>query len=929
MPVAQAQVAPASLSGTVTDAETDVPLQGASVYIRATGQGTTTDTDGAFFLSGLSPGIVIVEFSFTGYQSQEVEISLTADTERSLEVALVPGVELDPIQVTAGRRQAKALDAPASVAVVGIRELRDETAPTAVTALRNLGGVDMAQTGYDRQEVVIRGFNNAFTAALYALTDYRHAAVAALGVNSHNIMPSLGIDLERIEVVRGPGSALYGAGVDSGVIHYITKDAFSYPGATLAIAGGNRSLLDIQGRIAGVIRDKLGVKVAGTYMEVDDFELESCAPLIVDTGRFEECPDSHDARQIAAYGHREIGTKRLNIYGSLEYRLGSRTSLLFNGGHSRSTGTTLSGIGVSQAVDWGYTFGQLQFKAGDFFAQAYINRNDAGKTYVYAGSRVIDNGQLISIQAQYDASLAAGREQIVIGVDVDLTRPDTERTIHGRFEDKDHINEFGAYLQSTTRIVDRLELIVAARGDYSNVVDNVQFSPRAALVYKPGPVHRIRITFNRAFSSPLATRVFLDLVAGRIPGTDITLRGHGASKGFTWNRNSDFLAYGAPTDLVASSLVPGSEGMPVPVGLPTRDLYAAIYSGLAAIPPAELARQLTEAGIPINAATTAALVQLLSPDATAVNGFSPGAMGLLNPSTGEVATYVSDLLPLPPLSQTVSQTIELGYKGIINDRILASLDVYYGRKKNFIGPLSLETPFVFVPTLAEDLARDITSGILNNDALAGTLNAAGLAPEAIAGLLVQFAAQSGALPSAETPIAIVQTAENNFGAGHTPELMLTYRNFGSIGYYGIDAGIQVIASDNLEFFANTSWVSDDLFDNEELSEPNKNVSIALNASPLKFKFGGTYRHSSGLSINGSARYSKGFPIRSGVHVGDIDDSFLIDVGMGYSFGPRMDGLRINLGVSNLLNRSHRQFIGAPKIGRIMIARLTYSLDLPD
>ena len=925
--VAKAQVAPASLSGFVTDATTEEPLSGANVFIRATGQGTTTDVEGAFYLSELAPGSIIVGFSFTGYQNQEVEVLLTAGTEHTLDIALAPGVELDPIQVTAGRQQAKALDAPASVDIIGIRELRDEVGPTAVTALRNLAGVDIAQTGYDRQEVVIRGFNNAFTAALYALTDYRHAAVAALGVNVHSIMPSLGIDLERIEVVRGPGSALYGAGVDAGVIHYITKDPFSYQGATLSLAGGNRSLLDFQGRIAGVIRNKLGVKLAGTYMNVDNFQLEGCAASSLAAGRFEECPDPHDARQIATYGERETGSERLNMYGSLEYRFGRRTSLLFNGGHSSSTGTIITGIGVSQAVDWGYTFGQLQFKSGGFFAQAYVNQNDAGDSYLYAGDPVIDNGKLINLQAQYATSLFGGLEQIVVGIDADLTRPDTEGTIHGRFENKDSIDEFGAYVQSVTKVSNRLELTLAARGDYSNVVENIQVSPRAALVYKPAPAHRIRTTFNRAFSSPLATRVFLDIVAGRIPGTDIDLRGHGASEGFTWQRNSDFIAFGAQTDLVASSLIPGSEGAPVPVGLPTGDLYAAIYGALAAIPPAELARQISSTGNPIDAATVAALVQLLSPERTQVNGFSSGVMGLLNPSTGEFETFVNDLLPLPPLSQTVSQTIEFGYRGIIDERILVAFDVYHGRKNNFIGPLSLETPFVLVPTLAEDLTRDLTAGITNNEILAGTLDATGLAPEAVAGLIVQLAGQSGALPSATTPVAIVQPVENNFGLGHTPELLLTYRNFGSISYYGIDAGVHVIASDRFEFFANTSWVSDDLFDNEELNEPNKNVSLALNSSPLKIKFGGTYRHLSGVTINGSARYSKGFPVRSGVHVGDVNDYFLVDMGVGYSIGRGTDGLRINLGISNVLNTSHRQLIGAPKIGRTAIARLTYTFGL--
>lgn len=924
---ANAQPQTAAVSGTVSDAASGAPLAGASVLVAGTALGTSTSADGRFRLEGLAAGSYTLEFSYVGYQNLAVSVTLNAGDDRELTIALTAGVELDPIQITAGRRQAKVLDAPASVDVVGVRELEEETGPTAVEALRNLAGVDIAQTAYDRSEVVLRGFNNAFSASVYTLTDYRQAGLASLGANVHSVMPGLGIDLERIEIVRGPGSALYGAGVDEGVIHYVTKSAITYPGATIAISGGDRSFMDVQGRIAVVSGDKIGVKVVGKYSTVNNFGLEGCAAQIVATQGADACPDPHDARQIAAYGERDDTSRRMVLYGNLEYRPAAGTSLQFSGGHSLISSTTLTGIGVSQAVNWGYSYAQLQLQSGGFFAQAYVNQNNAGDSYLYGGDAVVDKSRLVNFQAQYDLSLFSGREQVVFGVDLDLTQPDTEGTIHGRFEDMDEINEFGAYAQSLTRIGSRLELTLAARADYSNIVDGMQFSPRAALVFKPAPAHSIRTTFNRAFSSPLATRVFLDLVVGNIPGTGINVRGLGRSEGFSWERNPSFLTVGAPTDLVASSLVPGSEGVRVPVGLPTADVYGAIYAGLAAIPAEELARQVTDAGVPLTAPVATLLVQLLSPDMTPVGGFSPGVLGLLNLTTAEVESYVDDLMPLDPLTQTVSQTYEAGYKGIISDRILVAVDGYYGRKKNFIGPLGLESPFVFVPNLAQDLTRDIAAGITSNQGLAALLGAAGLSPEAVAGLLVQLAAQTGALPTATTPVAIVQPVENNRGEGASPELLLTYRNFGEITYYGMDAGVQILATDQLRLFANFSWVSDDLFDSEELGESGQNVSLALNASPLKAKFGGSYRLGSGLSFNGSARYHKGFPVRSGVHIGDIDSYFLVDLGARYEFGARAEGLSLGLGISNALNNVHRQFIGAPKLGRIARARLTYNFGL--
>ena len=930
VPAVWAQATTGSIYGTVTDADDGLPLSGANVFVAGTAQGAAADVDGNYRIDDLAAGAYTIIFSFTGYQNQEVEVTVSAGAEQEINVSLSAGIELDPIQVTAGRRQEKALDAPASIDVLSARELEQDVAPSSVKALRNTTGVDMVQTGIDRHEVVLRGFNNAFSGATYILTDYRQAAVPSLGVNIHSIMPNMTVDVDRVEVVRGPGSALYGAGVDAGVVHYFTKDPFTYPGATFAISGGEQSLLNVQGRIAGVIGEKVGVKVTGTYGQADDFELDPNDPI--------------DNQQIDLDGVRDNDFEKLNLNGSLEYRINDNTALIFNGGFSQLTAAVLSGIGTVQAIDFGYSYGQVRFQSGPFFAQAYFNRNNAGDSFVYdaatdPNTAVVDNGVLYNAQAQYDLSLANGREQLIIGVDLELTRPDTEGTILGRNEDDDSISEYGAYIQSATEVSDKLELILAVRGDFNNVVDELQISPRAALVFKPTTGHNLRATYNRSFSSPGTNSNFLDIVAGQIPGAGITIRGRGAADGFTWERNPAFTQIGAPTDLVASSLNPATLGAAQPVGLPTGDVYGALYQGLAAIPLPQLVGILAANGIMIDETTAGALVGLLSPQLTQVNGFSPGVMGLLNLSTQQIDQFPTDLADIVPLKQTITQTVEVGYKGIIDDRVLVAIDGYLSTKEDFVGPLQLETPFVLVPTLAEDLGRDISVGIANNDVLAGSLAALGLSPEAVAGLLVQLGAAS--LPSDTTPIAIVQAAENNPGVGQVPELMLSYRNFGNITYYGVDASIQVIASDNLTLFGNISWVSDDFFDNEELDEQNASLSVALNAPTFKAKFGGSFIHTSGFSFNASGRFTKGFPVSSGPYRGGlpapygdpndplnegVEDYFLVDVGAGYAFQNQLAGLRVDLGVSNLLDDDHREFIGAPKLGRVAIGRLTYTFD---
>ena len=236
-----------AIIGKVIDAETGQPLVGANILVVGTGVGSATDAEGDFEIRNLTPGTHTLRISFVGYAAQESVIVLSEGEEYVWNVDMVPGTDLNPIQVTAGRHQEMVLDAPASIDIVTVRDIQLDVAPSTVRALRNVTGVDMVQTGIDRHEVALRGFNNTFSRATHVLTDYRDAGAASIGVNLHSVMPALAIDTERIEVVRGPGSALYGPGVDSGVIHYISKDAFSYPGATVSLSGGQRSMLNLQG----------------------------------------------------------------------------------------------------------------------------------------------------------------------------------------------------------------------------------------------------------------------------------------------------------------------------------------------------------------------------------------------------------------------------------------------------------------------------------------------------------------------------------------------------------------------------------------------------------------------------------------------------------------------------------------------------------
>ncbi len=220
----------------------------------------------------------------------------------------------------------------------------------------------------------------------------------------------------------------------------------------------------------------------------------------------------------------------------------------------------------------------------------------------------------------------------------------------------------------------------------------------------------------------------------------------------------------------------------------------------------------------------------------------------------------------------------------------------------------------------------LTAGITNNPQLAGLLGQVGFTPAEVAAIIVGLASASPGTPLNDPtlPVAIVAPTENAPALGETPEIMLAYRNFGNVDFWGIDASLQVLATDRLSFFGNVSVVSDDFFDNKELEETNTALAVALNAASFKTKFGFSYNKPLGFSVNGSARYVKGFPVESGPYVGDVDDYFLVDIGFGYDLGRQALGMRFDVAIQNILDNGHREFIGAPKLGRFAMARLTYT-----
>ncbi len=900
--------------------------------------GTATDEDGRFRLEGLPAGKYQLSVTHIGYRLLTREEVAIVAGEQELTLTLETGIIfLDQNVVSASRRQEKVLEAPASVAVVEAKEIRDRPAVSVVEHIRDLPGVDFSQTGLAQSNVVVRGFNNVFSGALLTLTDNRIARVPSLRVNAYNFIPVTNDDIERIEVVLGPGAALYGPNSANGVMHIITRSPLNSLGTSAQVGLGERSLRQVSVRHAGAVGDRLGYKVSAQHYTGMDWEYED--------------PVEVGARLAnPALEPRNFDIERQAVEARLDYRVTDDLTAILAGGYNKADQIELTGLGAGQARDWAYDYVQLRLLYKNWFAQAFQNGSNAGNTFTLRdGEPIIDNSKLTAFQLQHSSVLGV-RQRFTYGVDVLLTRPDTEGTINGGNEDYDLTNEFGAYVQSETALSEMLDLVVALRYDDHNRIADAEISPRAGLVFKPRETQILRLTYNHAFATPSISNLYLDKLAirdafgigaafepslGFAPAIDVRAQGTYREDfvgGWTFVRSGN----GRPQFRSPFAPLAGRQASDhIDLGDPvfTNVMWSLGRSGVLSRLNTPLFQGLAATQIGVlqgldQAAAEAAAQQLLGGLATLVPEQLTGldnallALNLEKVTAGDPAPFdpVGDVFDVPLTRSTTTETFELGYKGVIGSKLVVAADLYHTRIEDFVSPLQVQTPNVFLEpaslgaALGASLGEMLTENAelatavapLDNMQVPGTLSGNGNGSP-VDEIVTLFAGGAASIPFGTV------TPEQAFDPA---AVMLTYRNFGEITLNGLDMSLAYFPSDSWLLTGNYSYVDETLFE-----KVDGIADIALNAPGNKFKLGMSYTFDQEQLILGAQwRYVGAFRQNSGVYVGDVSAYSLLDLNASYLL-PFGSNLRLGVDVSNALDNKHRTFIGAPEIGRLVFGQL--------
>ena len=939
------------IAGAVTDDASGAPL--ASVYVEIVGADGTvvasgvTGPGGAYRIGGVPAGTYTVRFTSAGWGTvTETGQTVVAGDLSTLSVTMSEqSYRLNPITVTASKTEEKALDAPAAVEVVSTEDIAERPATTIAEHVKGEPGVDVINTGVQGSYVVVRGFNNIFSGATLTMTDNRIARVPSLRANISHFNPTSSLDLDRVEVVLGPGSALYGPNAANGVIHSITRSPIGEPGASLSVGGGLRQqsagtgfesndegLYHMEGRVAVSPSDRFGAKVSGQYFSATEYlftdpeeaEQQTIAQACIAADyalsneaclNFAQGLDLTDPVDQAILrqsvdnvaGGRNNDLERWAVDGRVDFHPTPETSVILAAGHSRSVSSVdLTGLGAGQVVDWGYNYLQGRFNYREFFAQAFWNRSANDETYLLRSGRpLVDKSQLFVGQLQ-NATRIGERYRLIYGADLLRTVPRTEGTINGQNEEDDDITEVGGYAQLEWSIDPRLDVVGAVRLDNHSRLDNPVFSPRAALVYKPDLANTFRATFNRAFSTPTTLNMFLDISGGTVPlfgpfQYDVRATGS-TTMGHTFMRDAN----GVPMHMSPfAPLIGQSKRTFLPTTAP--QLFAEAAAAVSAANP-QAAQLLGLIGIPAEGSIPIVALTLdpsLSEDA-APTAECPAPPFCLTP--GGLAG-IQDIDRLDP---TITNTFEIGYKGLLGERVLLGVNAWWSHITDFVSALQVSTPNVFLDGAATFQFLD-----QQFQPLVGTVF-----PDAATATATAQAIALGTPTSpgmAQIPLGVVTTTSVG---GTEPSLALVYRNLGSLDVFGGEIGAQIVVSDLFEISGSLSIVDK----NEFTTEGDNPEVVPLNAPTVKGTAKLTYRDDDS-GLNGSLRFraQNGFAANSGVYIGEVDGFETVDLGLGWRI-PGYRDLWLQVDVQNVFDSSYQTFVGTPQLGRLILARVRWDYD---
>lgn len=522
------------IRGKVTDKQTGDPLAGANVSVQGSNISAVTDESGSFTLSNVKNGKVTIIISYVGFDDSKLSVTVTGGETTSVDAGLIlatrPGSE---VVVSASKRPEKITLAPASISVINAKDLEQSSSFNVGELASKIQGVEFVRTGVNGVGFNVRGFNNAFNAKVLLMTDGRNSMMAgSSGLPSGIMNTVIKEDVERLEVVLGPNSALYGPNAHNGIANTITKDPRKWQGTTLTIGAGNQGVFTGRFRTATKIDKKWAYKLTGEYTTGRDFEWHDS----VYAGGTFYGPAVAIPERIPSYQFRHVRGEA-HVY----YSITPKADIIASYGGSNNNFLSVNNAGRNQIRDWKFSYLQLRYVSPRFFAQAYETWTNVGKSYgipgytrdfwnrthstitdpnnalfpavgslypdqaeTYAlrlGNMFKEESKRFNAEAQYNYNFSEIGLNMVVGASYQKDAPKTFGTVLIDANNKVEITQYGGAIQLEKKLPAEMKLVAAARLDHHSLFGNM-FAPKVGLV-KAVPGGAVRLTWGKAFAAPI------------------------------------------------------------------------------------------------------------------------------------------------------------------------------------------------------------------------------------------------------------------------------------------------------------------------------------------------------------------------------------------------------------------------------------------
>ena len=414
--VSYSTCAQVTVRGVIIDVETKERLVGATVILKDSPTGTVTNQDGEFEITFQEALPFTIVVSYIGYVSQDLVIDSHG---QELNISLSPETyQLDDVVIKGSRLSEKQKESPLTVESMDIISMKETPAVNFYDGLGMLKGVDLTAASIGFKIVNTRGFNSTNPVRSLQIIDGVDNQAPGLNFSLGNFLGASEMDLQRVEIIAGASTAMYGPNAFNGVIKMTTKDPFLHQGLIVMAKAGERNLFE------GVIRyvkvfsnkedeDKLALKINVSFMRADDWEatnLSATEQSLVDQTN----PGGYDAVNVygdenlmagmnnhsGPYGQRtmpglgifyrtgyhekdlvDYDSRNLKIGSSLYYKL--TPDIVAQYSYFLGTGTTVyQGDNRYSLKDILFQQHKIELKKpGKFFIRAYSTREDAGNSY--------------------------------------------------------------------------------------------------------------------------------------------------------------------------------------------------------------------------------------------------------------------------------------------------------------------------------------------------------------------------------------------------------------------------------------------------------------------------------------------------------------------------------------------------------------------